>query len=139
MKKSKCKHCGKETSPDYREYYNPTAGLWGVTACTKCGEVDSIEDVRPGFSNLATRHRWYRPILIVASVVIVGFCVGAISDYTLDRGLRITLGIVAFLVPGFYGVLRGNPGERTTATTKEELQGLLKGKRKQEESSSDSL
>jgi len=136
MNKPKCKHCGKEIPRGYKEYYNPTAGLWGVTTCTKCGEVDSIKDVRPGFTNLATRHRWYRPLLIAVCVVIVGLCVGnALNNYSLDRGVRITLGIIAFLAPGFYGVLRGNPGERTTATSKEELQGLLRKGRKQDESS----
>jgi len=136
MKKPKCKHCGKEIPRGYKEYYNPTAGLWGVTTCTKCGQVDSIEDVRPGFTNLAARHRWYLHLLRIACTVIVGFCVGnALTNHSLDGRLRITLGVIAFLTPGFYGVLKGSDSERTAATNKEELQESLRKGGKQDESS----
>lgn len=138
MKKQKCKHCGKESSRGYKQYYNPTAGLWGVTTCTECGEIDSIEDVQPGFSNLASRHRWYLPILRIACVVIFLICVGGVFNYSLDGRWRLTLGIIAALLPGLYGGLRGISSERTTATNKEELEELIRKQRELDESSNSS-
>ena len=138
MKKQKYKHCGKESSRGYKQYYNPTAGLWGVTTCTECGEIGSIEDVQPGFSNLAVRHRWYLPLVRIACVVIFGLCVGYALNYSLDWRLRVTLGIIAFLVPGFYGGLKGSPNERTTATNKKELEELIRKERELDESSNSS-
>ena len=134
MKKPKCKHCGKESSRGYKEYYNPTVGLWGVTTCTECGKIDSIEDVSPGFNNLSSRHRWYLPLLRIACVVIFVLCVGNAFNYNLDWRWRLTLGIIAFLVPGLYAGLRGIPNERTTATNKEDLEVLIRKKRKLDES-----
>ena len=125
MKKQKCKHCEKETSRVYREYHNPAAGLWGVTTCAECGQIDSIEDVQAGFANLATRHRWYLPVLRIACAAIFVIFLGYAVDSSLDGRLRLTLGIIGALVPGLYGGLKGSPGERTTATNKQELEELI--------------
>lgn len=134
MKKPKCKHCGKESSRGYKEYYNPTAGLWGVTTCAECGNIDYIKNIPPGFSNLSSRHRWYLHLLRVACVVVFFICVGIAFNYSLDGRLRLTFGIMAFLLPGLYVVLKGNPNERTTATNKAELEELIRKERKLDES-----
>ena len=125
MKKQECKHCGKKSSRDHAQYYNPTAGLWAVTTCTECGEIDHVEDVQPGFSNLASRHRWYLPLVRIACVVIFLICVAVVFNPSVDGRWRITLGIVAFLLPGLYGGLRGMSSERTTATNRKELAELI--------------
>jgi len=126
MKKRECKHCGKETSRAYTEYYNPRAGLWSVTTCSECREIDSVEDVQSGFSNLATRHGWYIHLLRIACVVIFLICLAGAYDYSLDGRWRVTLGIVAALTPGLYGGLRGVPAQRITATNKGELEGMIR-------------
>jgi len=108
MKIPKCSNCGKN-SKGYKEYYNPeVAKLWGLHYCEPCRVVTLVREYPLNWKNFPSRHRWWIPVIRVVCLLLFLTAVGlALGGLEIGTWPRIISGVIAFLIPGIYGALKG--------------------------------